>query len=478
MKIAVKKTLSIMLATLLILVTACMLFACNKNDDAAKKDAQLRAENVAVLKDKILGAMDEDWAGEPTNAQIAALDNAGDYVVAAGWADMICDVLKNSALQTGKLTALKNAVLSEDGEKLIKDFAGNAELLIPLMRTADFTPTDISNVTYDLLCALVSDSGSLVDAMSARLGEVKKEEGISTAAVQNIDQCGLNLTIIKRDLVPTAKEKTEMLNAFAAAKAPLSEIVQFAYNMSIGSITDNIFNALFSSDGALSNITDREISTVISALLNNSASLKSALDGEALENLNKAIDLIINKFDSNNSASTLYSQIVQYAKYANMFVDSIPAMCDVLGSVANLFDLQFISQLRTIAGGNVNDNAKMINNAIIAAKVALQIKEDFTAAELSSIIADIAEKATGEYQKAVPLFALDIALNMSTWLQFGDTNFEIVGKHQDIMDGDDVDVVIGTVLFAFAWDDAKRAYEEYTSGKCASGKVTSAISAC
>ncbi|MDE7372478.1 MAG: hypothetical protein K2N18_00275, partial [Clostridia bacterium] len=355
---------------------------------------------------------------------------------------------------------------------------GNAELLIPLMRTADFTPTDISNVTYDLLCALVSESGSIVDAMQARLGSLKTQSGIGVAAVQNINECSINLTIIKRDIVPSAKEKTEMLNAFAAAKAPLSEIVQFAYNMSIGSITDNIFNALFSSDGALSNITDSEISTIISALLNNAASLKSALDDGALEKLNKAIDLIITKFDSNNNASALYSQIVQYAKYANMFVDSIPAMCDVLSSAANAFDLQLISQLRTIAGGNVNDNARKINNAVIAAKIALQIKEDFTAAELSGIIADIAEKTTGEYQKTVPLFILDIALNISEWLQYGDSKFEIIGKHPNIMNADSVDAMLGTVIFSFAWDDAKQAYEKYTSGKCLAGDVTSAVSAC
>lgn len=475
MKITVRKTLSIMLAALLILVTACTLFACNKDKDRAAKDAMRRTESVAVLKDKILGAMDEHWAGELDTASIAALDNAGDYVVAAGWADLICEVLKNSALQTGKLTALKNAVLSENGGKLLEDFAGNTELLIPLMRTADFTPTDISNVTYDLLCALVSECGSAVDAMQARLGTVKAQSGISVAAALNIDECSLSLKIIKRDLVPSAKEKTEMLSAFADAKAPLGEIVQFAYNTSIGSITDGIFNALFSSDGALANITEGEISTVISAFISNAASLKGALDDGALEKLNKAINLIIDKFDGGNGASPLYSQIVQYAKYANMFVDSIPAMCDVFSSAVSAFDLQLISQLRAVAGESVSDDAWTINNAKIAAKIALKIKEDFTAAELSGIIANLAERSTGEYQKAIPLFFLDIALNISTWFEYGDSKVEIVGRHQDIMNAADVDVMVGTVIFSFAWDEA---YKKYTSGKYPADEVTGAVSAC
>ena len=160
MKKNLSKAISVLFAVMLTAVTAVALFACNnRNDNDA--DAKLRADNVAALKDRLLNAADEKWSGEMDNADVAALKNAGDYVVAAGWADLICDVFEGSALQTGKLTSLKNYVLSEDGQKLLKDFEGNAELLIPLMRAVGFTPTDISNLTYDLLCALVSDSGKI-----------------------------------------------------------------------------------------------------------------------------------------------------------------------------------------------------------------------------------------------------------------------------------------------------------------------------
>ena len=178
MKKTLSKAISVLFAVMLTAVTAVALFACNnRNDNDA--DAKLRADNVAALKDRLLNAADEKWSGEMDNADVAALKNAGDYVVAAGWADLICDVFEGSALQTGKLTSLKNYVLSEDGQKLLKDFEGNAELLIPLMRAVGFTPTDISNLTYDLLCALVSDSGNTVDAIISRLAELKKISGIT-----------------------------------------------------------------------------------------------------------------------------------------------------------------------------------------------------------------------------------------------------------------------------------------------------------
>ena len=103
MKKNLSKAISVLFAVMLTAVTAVALFACNnRNDNDA--DAKLRADNVAALKDRLLNAADEKWSGEMDNADVAALKNAGDYVVAAGWADLICDVFEGSALQTGKLT--------------------------------------------------------------------------------------------------------------------------------------------------------------------------------------------------------------------------------------------------------------------------------------------------------------------------------------------------------------------------------------
>ena len=411
MKKNLSKAISVLFAVMLTAVTAVALFACNnRNDNDA--DAKLRADNVAALKDRLLNAADEKWSGEMDNADVAALKNAGDYVVAAGWADLICDVFEGSALQTGKLTSLKNYVLSEDGQKLLKDFEGNAELLIPLMRAVGFTPTDISNLTYDLLCALVSDSGNTVDAIISRLAELKKISGISVEAVENIEINGLNMAVIKTEFVPSAQEKDKLLKAFESARAPMSEIVEFAYNMSIGSITDNIFNALFSADGALSNISNGEIRTVIDTLIRNAARLKDKLGAGEIEKLNTAMGLIIDKFDKGYAPSELYAQVVQYAKYAYMFVDVIPSVCDVLSSAGKVFDDSLIEQLRNVASKELDEHTVNVNSAIITAKVVLAACNDFSYARLCELVDKLGAQVGGEYQKTLPLFALDMALNV------------------------------------------------------------------
>lgn len=481
MKKNIRKILSAVCAVLLVVLLSGALFACNKNKDKDKKAEQEmreRTESVATIRHEILHAMDGNWAGDMSDDQVATLENAGDYVVASGWADMACAVFMNSALQTGKLTALKNYVKSNDGQKLLKDFSGNAEYLIPLLRSADFTSTDISNLTYDLLCSLVANSAKTFEGINARLTRLRGMSGISHATASNLDSNIINLAVIKRDFVPSDAEKQSMLTAFERAKTPLAEIVEFAYNMSIGSVTDSIFNALFSQDGALTDITNGEISTVINTLLSNANSLKVALSDEALANINSAINLIISKFDRASGASTLYGEVVRYAKYVNMVVDVIPALCSFSSSAGKVFDDALINSLRNVVGKDLDDKVDSVNEAIILSKIVLQVGKDMTKSQLLGIVDKIGASVGEDHQKALPVIILDVALNLSSWFDnLEDANFD--GKHPDIIAEADVKALVGAILMALNLDNAKQSLYDYKNGKLQSfDTLDKAVSAC
>lgn len=480
MKKNIRKILSAVCAVLLVVLLSGALFACNKNKDKDKKAEQERrerTESVATIRHEILHAMDGNWAGDMSDDQVATLENAGDYVVASGWADMACDVFFNSALQTGKLTALKNYVKSDDGQKLLKDFSGNAEYLIPLLRSADFTSTDISNLTYDLLCSLVANSAQIFDGISARLVRLRGMSGISYATASNLDSNIVNLAVIKRDFVPSDAEKQSMLTAFERAKTPLAEIVEFAYNMSIGSVTDSIFDALFSQDGALTDITNGEISTVINTLLSNANSLKVALNDDALANINSAINLIISKFDRASGASTLYGEVVRYAKYVNMVVDVIPALCSFSSSAGKVFDDALINSLRNVVGKDLDDKVDSVNEAIILAKIVLQVGKDMTKSQLLGIVDKIGASVGEDHQKALPVIILDVALNLSSWFDnLEEANFD--GKHPDIIAEADVKALVGAILMALNLDKAKKSFYDYQNEELSFSVLDNAMSAC
>lgn len=481
MKKTIRKFISALLVVLVAVMCASLLFACNDDNDP-EKDARERAESVSAVKSDILKAIDGKWSGSLTDTEIASLDNAGDYIVVEGWADMICEVFKASSLQTGKLKALKNAVASKDGQTLLADFDENAELLIPVMRAAGFTPTDISNLFYDLLCSLVKDSGKVIDGMSEKLNRVKTSSAIGITARNNINLCLQNLSKAKTEFVPNAERQQQMLSAFDKAKSPMSELVAFAYNMSIGTINDSIFDAVFGADGALTDITDSEINTIISTLLRNVSNLKSALGGENIANLDNAMKLVIDNFDKDGDLYPLYAQVVRYAKYAYMFVDVIPAVCDMVGSAGKIFDdTALIGQLREVAGATLNDNAETFNGAILISKILLKITEDFTADELCAIVDGIGVPTQSEYQKAMPLLALDVALNISSLFKIdgeGNVDDAFTAKHPDLIGNDDLQVMVGAIYLNMNFDNFRQVYSDYKNGKATFSQLQNAKNKC
>lgn len=67
--------------------------------------------------------------------------------------------------------------------------------------------------------------------------------------------------------------------------------------MSVNAITDDLYGKLFDDSGALGEITDGEIETLVDTLLLNVQDLKDALGQNEVSALNSALDLVIDKFD-------------------------------------------------------------------------------------------------------------------------------------------------------------------------------------
>ncbi|MDE6302010.1 MAG: hypothetical protein K2M36_00270, partial [Clostridia bacterium] len=351
-----------------------------------------------------LSRVNKDWSADTGKEELIAMDSASDYIVAIEWAEFVCDVLVNSSLQTGKLQVLAEIAQSEEGKKLIDDFTENAELIVPLFRRVDFTPTDISNLVYDLLRALAEESGEVFDGIIARAEELRGMTGVTPAVYQKLSGVIGDMSAAKNKLVPTSAERDEMLAAFEKAKEPMSALIEFAYNMSVTVANDNLFDVLLGGEGALADISNSEIITLIGTLRENIADLKLALTEDAVNSLNGAFDLIINKFDGSSVASVLYAQIVQYSKTAYMLVDIIPFMCDIAYSASEVFmEGELIDELKQTVGKELNNYARVANSAIITAKLVTKVTDTFSKQTFEELIADIRTQSMGDYRKSVPL---------------------------------------------------------------------------
>lgn len=482
-----KEKLTILIACLLVVCLTISLCACHKKGIDEKAKRQQAANDVGAA---FTTGVNSSWAWDMSDEAAAGVQNPGDYVMTRSWTGLICSVLENSPLQTGKITALANTLSSKDGKTLLSDFASNAELLIPLLKQVGFTPNDVANLTYDLLCALVSDGAKTLSDMRDRLvsvrEEMRKDLTTSDSALKNVADAIVSTDVAIQNFAPTEQEKQDMISAFEQAKQPMNMLVSFAYNMSINAITDDLYSKLFDGSGALGSISQSELQTLVNSLLSNVTSLSNSLDEQSVAKLNVALGLVIDKFDSNAISSSVYAQIVKYAKYAYMVVDVIPSVCDVViagGDV--LANESFLEDFIAVAksSATLDEKTCTVNKAILAARAANGVLggDSFTKEQLLAVIEKMGAQGIQEYQKATPIFALDLALNFSSLIESieGDDAGKWNVSHKDVMDEDTLATVASTVLFFNkGFDTFKETYRKYTKGEATTSQLAMQASIC
>ncbi len=480
------KAATLVTAAVLAALCCIMLAACNKHKQNVEDDAALRQTSVTRVSNALLSSLGEGWEAGLSDEQILKLDDAGEYVVARGVADFAADILKKSELLTGKLKVLADAVESEDGKALLADFDSNLDRIVPIFNMVDFTRDDVSGLFYLLLTSLVSDSGNVMNGILARLQALRSLPGVGTSAGRaSIDGAITTINSARDTLVPKGDAKAELLGALEGAKGAITNLIAFVYNMSSSAFTDEMLENMLTGDGALSDVTDAELSTIVNALSQNIVELKDSLTDSELEKLDKAIGLVIANFDKDFLPSALYSQlyaqVVQFAKYANMVVGVIPFMCDMATSAAELFKTtQFVEQFRTVVAGSADSDsvAYGLNTTIFASKIIVEIMNSFTRDKFVSVVNNIRAQGKADYQKTVPAIIIDLILNLSVNIGVENDEDLLLPVHKDIMDDSYLENMVNIIGFHFNIGKFRQTYYLYQNGLATLIDLVSAANRC
>lgn len=463
-----KKTRTVLIFLLLLtLIASACLVACDKDKDSDKKARAIESDRIEQI---FLASFGESWGANLSDEEVSKLDDAGDYVVTKGWTRFVCDAIRDSSMQTAKIRTLADTLASDDGKKLLEEFSDNAALLVPMLKQIGLTSSDVSSLAYDLISKLIDEGRSTVSGIVSRLDSVKDimVKGSGTAvAVENVSRQRAVLNLAQQSLNATSAQKSEMQNALSDARNAMNELISFAYDTSVNTLTDELYSKLFEQDGALSNVSESELSTLVGALLGNVKRLKSALTESEIEKLDNALGLFITNFDDKKISSQVYSQILIYAKYAYMAVDVIPSLCEVAeASESVLSQKEFITDfLKTIKLGaeeTVDQSTDALNKLILAARVLDGVMESgsFNAQSIDSLIKRICNQGREGYQKAMPVIVLDLLLNVSDILG-NSTQDAIKPAHPDIIDTDSFTIMLGALFFSARVENMKQAFYDF-----------------
>ena len=168
-----------------------------------------------------------------------------------------------------------------------------------------------------------------------------------------------------------------------------------------------------------------------------------------------------------------------------MVVDIIPSVCDVLiagGDV--LANESFLEDFIAVAksSATLDEKTCTVNKAILAARAANGVLggDSFTKEQLVAVIEKMGAQGIQEYQKATPIFALDLALNFSSLVDSLEGSGEKWNvTHKDVMDEDTLATVASTVLFFNkGFDTFKETYQKWTKGEATTNQLAMQASIC
>lgn len=460
------KNVLILLLALVLLMSA-SLVACNNRGNVAQKE---RANQTSRVEQTFLSGINEKWSANLSDEEIATLENAGDYVVTKGWTSLVCDVVNASSLQTAKIKSLADSLESEEGKKLLKEFSNNAELLVPMLKQIGLTASDVSTLAYDLISKLISDGRTTVSNIVDRLDNVKDvmiRNSASASALENVSANRAVLNLAKQSLNATDAQKSEMQSALSNAQSAMSELIAFAYDTSVNTLTDELYSKMFGDEGALSNVSESELATLVNALLGNVTRLKNALTQEEIEKLDVALDLFINNFDNKSISSAVYSQIIKYAKYAYMAVDVIPSLCEVAIAGESVisgkdFITDFLKVVKLNEEKTLDDTTSSLNKLILSARIIDGVMQSgkFDQKGINALIDRVCRQGAEGYQKAMPLIILDLLLNFSDIVAKIESD-KFVPSHPDIISQDMFTTMLGALFFNLNIEKMKQAYYNF-----------------
>ena len=268
-RFAFRAAVAAALVLLIVAMSAVCLSACN--DDDGPDPAAERAEAVNALKVNTLAALDAKWAPGLTDADIISLhlERPGSYIEAALWTEMLAEVVSASRLQTGKIRTAAEFIASDEGRKLFADAAGNLDSAMELVDALGLTSEDVSELGFDLLCAVVSETRAMYTEVANRLNAIKdkvlgagKNENVAAAA----ERAERIVASFGKDEASAAESVAQTLKALGEAEEGVKTVLAFAYDTErifgtgeSGEGLAGLIGSAAEGEGALANVSEREM---------------------------------------------------------------------------------------------------------------------------------------------------------------------------------------------------------------------------
>ena len=420
-RFAFRAAVAAALVLLIVAMSAVCLSACN--DDDGPDPAAERAEAVNALKVNTLAALDAKWAPGLTDAEIIALASPGSYIEATLWTEMLAEVVSASRLQTGKIRTAAEFIASDEGRKLFADAAGNLDSAMELVDALGLTSEDVSELGFDLICAVVSETRAMYTEVANRLNTIKDKvlgagnENIAAAA----ERAERIVESFGKDEASAAESVAQTLKALGEAEEGVKTVLAFAYDTErifgtgeSGEGLAGLIGSAAEGEGALANVSEREMFAWLDGVLAGFEEFGKSMTAEKIASVKAALASVRECFQGFAQPVAAVGDAMEWLRVAESFADEIPTIvsyalsaCDVIyeRNAEDTYTYDFVHKLRLLAEEE-DEELRTVNTYALGAELFLSFAKSHDAAELKGWIRDMAKEGTGLKSALIYAFAL------------------------------------------------------------------------
>lgn len=407
-RFAFRAAVAAALVLLIVAMSAVCLSACN--DDDGPDPAAERAEAVNALKVNTLAALDAKWTPGLTDADIISLhlERPGSYIEATLWTEMLAEVVSASRLQTGKIRTAAEFIASDEGRKLFADAAGNLDSAMELVDALGLTSEDVSELGFDLLCAVVSEIRAMYTEVANRLNVIKDKvlgagnENIAAAA----ERAERIVESFGKDEASAAESVAQTLKALGEAEEGVKTVLAFAYDTErifgtgeSGEGLAGLIGSAAEGEGALANVSEREMFAWLDGVLAGFEEFGKSMTAEKIASVKAALASVRECFQGFAQPVEVVRDVMEWLRGTEELLGEVPFLTGAIAAATNViyergedegYTYDFVRRLKLLAeeeDGTLAD----INSYILAGEMILSFAEDYDAQAVKDELKQLAE---------------------------------------------------------------------------------------
>ena len=424
-RFAFRAAVAAALVLLLVAVSAVCLAACN--DDDGPDPAAERADAVNALKVNTLAALDAEWVPGLTDADIIGLASPGSYIEAALWTEMLAEVVSASRLQTGKIRTAAEFITSDEGRKLFADAAGNLDSAMELVDALGLTSEDVSELGFDLLCAVVAGTRAMYTELADRLNAIKDKvlgagnENIAAAA----ERAERIVASFGKDEASAAESVAQTLKALGEAEEGVKTVLAFAYDTErifgtgeSGEGLAGLIGSAAEGEGALANVSEREMFAWLDGVLAGFEEFGKSMTAEKIASVKAALASVRECFQGFAQPVEVVRDVMEWLRGAEELLGEVPFLTGAIAAATDViyergedggYTYDFVRRLKLLAeeDGTLAD----INSYILAGEAILSFAEVYDAQAVKDELKQLAENG-GEMTSLV-IYAMALMFEAS-----------------------------------------------------------------